>query len=268
MSDPPKPARNRDTRATERAILHLGVSNFATRDARRFMDNGAGSSAARAGRHGRVPGVVTATRRDYITSAEDLRQVISAPQADSLVWKKQLAALDAHCRAFIAKSPFALLATAGADGRCDVTPRGDGPGFVRVLDEQTLVIPERPGNRRIDSLLNIIANPHAGLLFLVPGVDETLRVNGRAAITQDPDLLAQLAVSGKVPQVAVELAVEEVFFHCARAFKRARLWEPGTWIERGELPTLGQIIVDQMKITEFTAAELDCSLEESNKRLY
>jgi hypothetical protein len=211
---------------------------------------------------------MTATMQRTIATEAELRAIIGTPKADSLVFKKQIAALDAHCRAFIQKSPFALLATANAEGRCDVTPRGDGQGFVLVLDDTTLVLPDRPGNRRIDSMLNIIDNPHAGLLFLVPGVDETLRVNGRAHLTDDPELLSRLAVKGKAPQVAVILDVEEVFFHCARAFKRSRLWEPGTWIERGELPTLGQIIVDQIKGLDVTSEELDCSLEESNRNLY
>lgn len=211
---------------------------------------------------------MTATAPRTIATAEQLRAIVGTPKVDSLALRKERATLDAHCRAFIAKSPFALLSTASAEGRCDVTPRGDGQGFVLVLDDATLVIPERPGNRRIDSLRNILDNPHAGLLFLVPGVDETLRVNGRAHLTDDPELLARLAVKGKVPQVAIVLDVEEVFFHCARAFKRAKLWEPDTWIERSELPTLGQIIADQITGLDVTSAELDCSLEESNRNLY
>lgn len=199
---------------------------------------------------------------------EELREVINAPKPDSTVVRKELPALDDHCVAYIAKSPFALLSTAGASGRCDVSPRGDGPGFVRVLDERTLVIPDRPGNRRIDSMQNIIENPHAGLLFLVPGVDETLRVNGRAAITDDADLLATMTMKNKVPKLAIVVAVEEVFFHCARAFKRASLWEPEEWIERSELPTLGQILADQLKMAELTSDTIDASLAESNKRLY
>ncbi|RIK44880.1 MAG: hypothetical protein DCC58_07665 [Chloroflexi bacterium] len=211
---------------------------------------------------------MVATAQRYITSAEELRGVIPAPKADSLVFQKQIPRLDAHCRAFIEKSPFVLLATASADGRCDVTPRGDGPGFVQIADDTTLYLPDRPGNRRLDSMLNIVDNPHAGLLFLVPGVDETLRVNGVARLTTAPDLLASMAVKGKKPLVAIELQVEEVFFHCARAFRRAKLWEPDTWIERSELPSLGQIIVDQIKGLEVTAADLDCSLAESNRNLY
>lgn len=212
--------------------------------------------------------MVTATSRNYIRSIEELREVINAPKPDSTVMRKELPALDDHCKNFIAKSPFALLSTSGESGRCDVTPRGDGPGFVRVLDENTLVIPDRPGNRRIDSMQNIIENPHAGLLFLVPNVDETLRVNGRAAITDDADLLATMTMQSKDPKLAIVVEVEEVFFHCARAFKRASLWEPDTWIERSELPTLGQMLADQLKMAEVTSDAIDASLAESNKRLY
>lgn len=211
---------------------------------------------------------MTATISRTITTVEELRALIGTPPSDSLVIRKQLDTLEPHARAFIAKSPFLLLATANAEGRCDVTPRGDGQGFVLVLDDNTLVVPDRPGNRRIDSMLNILENPHAGLIFLVPGVDETLRVNGRAHLTTDPDLLERMAMKGKVPKVAVVIEVEEVFFHCARAFKRAKLWESDTWIERGELPTLGQIIVDQIQGLNFTSEELDCSLDESNRNLY
>lgn len=205
---------------------------------------------------------------DVISSAEQLREIIAQPPADSIVVRKQIATLDAHCRHIIATSPFALLSTSNAEGRCDVTPRGDGPGFVLVLDDQTLVIPDRPGNRRIDSMLNIIENPHAGLLFLVPGMDETLRVNGRARVTNDAGLLSQMAVKGKTPQVGIIVEVEEVFFHCARAFRRAKLWEPETWPDRSTLPTLGQIIADQAKVVDYTSDEIDKSLAESNIRLY
>jgi PPOX class probable FMN-dependent enzyme len=208
------------------------------------------------------------TKYQAVTSVERLREIISLPKADSAVVRKQLDTLDAHCRAFIAKAPFLLLSTAGASGRCDVSPRGDGPGFVLVLDDKTLVIPDRPGNRRLDSFQNILENPHAGLIFMVPNVDETLRVNGRAWLTEDLDLLAQMTMSGKAPSLGIVVEVEEIFFHCARAFKRARLWEPATWIDRSELPTLGQILHDQLKPDDVTAADYDCSLEESNKRLY
>lgn len=210
-----------------------------------------------------------ATSRDHlVTSVERLREIINAPGEDAPAVRKQISALDAHCRAFIARSPFALLATAGAGGRCDVTPRGDGPGFVRVLDDQTLVIPDRPGNRRLDSMLNIIENPHAGLLFMVPNVDETLRVNGRAVITEAPEILESMEVKGKVPKLGIVVQAEEVYFHCARAFKRSQLWNAETWIERSELPTLGQILADQLKLADMTSDDIDRSLDKSNRELY
>jgi PPOX class probable FMN-dependent enzyme len=209
----------------------------------------------------------TATRH-AVTSIERLREIIKPPPPDAGAVRKQLPMLDAHCSAFIAKSPFLLLATARADGRCDVSPRGDGPGFVLQLDERTLVIPDRPGNRRIDSFQNIIENPHVGLIFLIPNVDETLRVNGSAWITEDPELLERMQMKGKTPQLGIVVEAEEVFFHCARAFRRANLWQPERWIDRAELPTLGQILHDQLKLEDVTADDIDCSLEESNRNLY
>lgn len=212
-----------------------------------------------------VTGIAT---RHAVTSVERLREIIKAPPTDSAVMRKQLANLDTHCSAFIAKSPFLLLGTSGPDGRCDVSPRGDGPGFVLQLDERTLVVPDRPGNRRIDSFLNIVENPHVGLIFLIPNVDETLRVNGLAWITEDPELLARMQMQGKTPQLGIVVEAEEIFFHCARAFRRANLWQPESWIERGELPSLGRMLHDQLKLEDVTAEEIDCSLEESNRRLY
>jgi len=212
--------------------------------------------------------MATSTAHRTVTSTERLREIISAPATDRLVMRKQLAALDEHCRRFIAMSPFLLLGTANSAGRCDVTPRGDGAGFVVVLDDRTLLLPDRPGNRRLDSMLNIIDNPRAGLLFIIPGIDETLRVNGRASVTEDPDLLAPVAVQGKTPLVGIVVETEEVFFHCARAFKRSKLWETAAWPDRADLPSLGRILADQTKPADATSADLDCMLDESNKHLY
>lgn len=210
----------------------------------------------------------TATSDHTITSLDELRDMITAPDPNGLVMRKELPFLDKHARAFIAKSPFCLMGTSSLEGRCDVTPRGDAPGFVLVLDDYTLVIPDRPGNRRIDSMQNILNNPHAGLLFMVPGVDETLRVNGRATLTKDPALLEQMAMKSKTPLVGVRVEVEEVFFHCARAFKRSKLWDAESQIERSELPTLGQMLSDQIASLELDSEKLDAGLDESNKRLY
>jgi uncharacterized protein len=206
--------------------------------------------------------------RHAVTSLDQLREIINSPAPDAPARRKDIGKLDHHARNFIEKSPFLLLATSSPDGRCDVSPRGDSPGFVLVLDEKTLVVPDRPGNRRLDSFENIVRNPHAGLIFLVPNVDETLRVNGRATLTTDPDLMTQMEMQGKTPQLGIVIEAEEVFFHCARAFKRAKLWVSESWIERSELPTLGQMLHDQLKPEEITAEQYDESLEESNRRLY
>jgi PPOX class probable FMN-dependent enzyme len=156
--------------------------------------------------------------RDVVSTPDELRALLGEPS--DVARKKQVDRLDEHCREFIARSPFVLLATSDAAGRCDVSPKGDPAGFVLVLDERHLVIPDRPGNRRLDGMRSILANPHVGLLFLVPGRGETLRVNGHASIVRDAELLARLAVGGKTPRLAIGVEVEEVFLHCAKAFKR------------------------------------------------
>jgi uncharacterized protein len=210
----------------------------------------------------------TTTYSGAISSIEQLRDIVPAPKPDAFSILKQQTQLDEHCRAVIAASPFMLLATAGRDGRCDVSPRGDGPGFVLVLDDHTIAIPDRPGNRRLDSLENIIENPHVGLIFLVPGMDETLRVNGPATIVQDPDLLARMPAGNKTPTLAIVVETEEVYFQCARALKRAQLWQPERWIDRAAIPTFGRILKDQIKPAGMTAEDLDCYLEEGNRNLY
>ena len=158
---------------------------------------------------------------------------------------KCLDALDVHARAFVARSPFLCLSTQDPSGRADVSPRGDPPGFVRVLDERTLAIPDRPGNNRLDSLSNILANPSVGLLFVIPGFDETLRVNGRARLSVAPELLEPMSVNGRRPKLAIVVDVNEVFLHCAKAFRRSRLWDPDARQERREMPSLSRMVLDQ-----------------------
>ena len=194
-----------------------------------------------------------------VTSREELRAIVGGPT--DLVVRKQLAALDRHCRAYIARSPFVLVGTANGSGMCDVSPRGDTPGFVQVLDERTLVIPERPGNRRTDTLGNILDNPRVGLLFIIPGVEETLRVNGSACIVRDEAILERAAHRGKRPLVAIGVEVEEAFLHCAKAFKRSRLWDSATWADRGELPSLARMIVDQVPDPGITVEALEQRIE-------
>ena len=156
--------------------------------------------------------------------------------------QKEQSVLDQHCRAFIDRSSFLLIATAGADGRCDISPKGDAPGFVLVLDDRRLVIPNRPGNKRLDGMKNLLANPHVGLIFLVPGREETLRVNGRAWITRDPELLGRLAVQGKAPSLAIGVEVEQCFLHCAKAFRRSQLWTHEQWPGPDALPSLACVL--------------------------
>ena len=200
-----------------------------------------------------------------ITNTTELRTAYREP--DARAGLKVLDHLDKLCRNFIAMSPFCLIGSSAADGRADVSPRGDPPGFVAVLDTQTLLIPDRPGNRQVDSLQNIVEHPHVGLLFLVPGMNETLRVSGTAEIVTDPELLASLSVRGKPPISGLRVTVEEAFLHCGRALIRSRLWDPEVQIERSSFPTYGQVLADQIKGAK--AEEIDASEDEANRnRLY
>jgi hypothetical protein len=183
-----------------------------------------------------------------ITSIEALEKLYAAPNPNSL--RKEVPYLHPLYRAFIDASPFAILATSGPGG-LDATPRGDAPGFVSVEDEKTLLIPDRKGNNRIDSLRNLITDPRAALLFLVPGVGETLRVNGRAHITVDPALLARFAVDGKQPRSVLVLHIEAVYFQCSRALLRSKLWNPALHVNRKSLPSAGDIL------SALTDAEVD-----------
>lgn len=205
--------------------------------------------------------------RDVVGSEAELRALVAPPS--ELALRKQIDRLDAHCRALIARAPFVLVATAGADGRCDVSPKGDAPGFVLVLDDRRLAIPDRPGNRRLDGMRNIVANPRVGLLFVIPGLEETLRVNGRACVTRDPELLARMPARERVPELAIGVEVEEVFIHCAKAFKRSGLWEPAAWPDRAGLPSIAQVLVDQARPANATVADVEAALRESyTRRLY
>jgi uncharacterized protein len=179
-----------------------------------------------------------------ITNPEALREIYRT--AGDLVRRKQLGHVDVHSRRLIELSPFVVMATSGADGMADATPRGGEPGFVHVADERTLLIPDRPGNNRLDTLENLLVTPEVGLLFLVPGVDETLRVNGSVEIRDDDDLRADFEVAGRLPATVLQVAVREVYLHCAKALMRSRLWDPGAQIERSALPSLGQMFRDQI----------------------
>jgi PPOX class probable FMN-dependent enzyme len=167
---------------------------------------------------------------------------------------KAIPRLDAHCRRFIALSPFLVIGSADRSGRADTSPKGDPPGFVRVIDDSTIAIPDRPGNNRLDTLRNIVENPDVAVIFFVPGVDETLRLNGRARLSTDPDLRASMAVHGKAPGLAILVEIREAYLHCAKALKRSRLWDPDTRVQRGALPSLGRMILDQTGSAEDVAA--------------
>jgi PPOX class probable FMN-dependent enzyme len=200
-----------------------------------------------------------------VTNDAELREVYRPPAPRA--GQKVLDRLDVHCRDFIALSPFCVLSSSNADGQADASPRGDPPGFVKVLDERTLLLPDRPGNNQVDSLQNIVENPGVGLLFFVPGMNETLRVKGKAEITTDPGLLEPLTVSGKAPLSGLKVSVEEAFLHCGRALIRGRIWDAKAQIDRSSYPSYGQVLADQ--IAGADAREIDADEDKANRqRLY
>lgn len=168
------------------------------------------------------------------------------PPAGERSLRKQLDALDAHCLRFVGLSPFVVLASTGADGAMDASPRGGAPGFVLAPDSHTLLIPDAPGNNRLDTLENVVATGRLGLLFMVPGVDETLRVNGDARLSVAPARLAAFAGATRPPRVVIELAVREAYLHCAKALMRSRLWDADRHLPRAALPTMGAMLRDQV----------------------
>lgn len=200
-----------------------------------------------------------------LTTEAEIRAIVGTPVARSIL--KEQTRIDDHFRAFIAASPFLLMATAGADGTCDVSPKGDAPGFVRVLDDHRLVIPDRNGNKRLDGIKNVLSNPHIGLLFMVPGRDETLRVNGRAWITTDPSLLAPSAVNGVTPRLAIGVEVQQAFLHCVKSFRRSKLWAHAEWPAPDALPSIACVIFDQIK-PDVGFEEFDQGVKESDATLY
>lgn len=200
-----------------------------------------------------------------IADPADLRAHVGA--VNPLAERKVLDRLDGFCRDFIALSPFLVLATADGEGRADASPRGDAPGFVQVLDERRLLIPDRRGNNRVDSYANILAAPGVGLIFMVPGIAETLRVNGRASLTRDVALLEPMTVQERTPTLGLLVDVEEAFFHCGKALIRSKLWDPASQVERGSFPSLGRIVAEQTRA--IGVAEAEANLEEGYRtRLY
>ncbi|RNJ44205.1 pyridoxamine 5'-phosphate oxidase [Mesorhizobium erdmanii] len=202
---------------------------------------------------------------EFVTTHEELRTFYKTPRPTDGSIRKELKALDGHCRSFIGKSPFVLIGSSDGEGNADVTPKGDKPGFAAILDDRTIAIPDRPGNNRLDTLENILRNPSVGLLFLIPGMNETLRVNGDARITVDAGLRERLAVDGKEPQSVIVVTVKAAYMHCAKAFMRSDLWKPDTWYDRATLPTLGQILRDQLVVAD-SAEATDRWLDEEYKQ--
>lgn len=188
-----------------------------------------------------------------ITSAAELRALLGEPKPRAIT--KERVRLHERDREWLAASPLCLVATANAAGDCDVSPKGDPPGFVHVIDDTTIAIPERPGNRRADGFMNVLANPHVGLIFLVPGRKESLRINGRARLLRDAPFFDAMVVKGHRPSFALLVEIEQIFFHCPKAFMRSAVWQPETW-DPGALPSHAQIVTSVQK-TEESLEELE-----------
>jgi PPOX class probable FMN-dependent enzyme len=202
-----------------------------------------------------------------ITSAEELRALVGAPGERSV--KKVRASLHQHHRTWIGASPYFVIATSEASGRCDASPKGDPPGSVRVLDDRTLAIPDRPGNKRVDTFLNVLSNPHVALIFLVPGRLDTLRVNGRARLVREAPFFDDLVVNGHRPSLALLVEIEEVYFHCPKASMRSALWDEETWPDPTSLPSTACLAKDVAEGPE-TLEELEhyYSPEQYEPKLY
>jgi len=196
-----------------------------------------------------------------IRSAAELCEIYARPARPSLA--KQLDHLDPHCRALIAHSPFVVMATAAADGTCDASPKGGRPGFVTVLDDHRLGIPDLSGNNRLDSITNVVSSPGIALLFLVPGFDETLRVNGRATITVDPEVLTACTVDGLRPRVVIGVDVADAYIHCAKALRRGSVWRPGEWPDVSDLPSVACMLRDHLALPDHDTEAVQKRLDES-----
>ena len=198
-----------------------------------------------------------------IRAETELRELIGMPS--EVVVSKIVDHLNPLTRRFIEASPFLCVATSAPDGRCDVSPRGDPAGFVRILDDRTLLIPDRPGNRIADTLRNILANPHVGLVFLIPGVGDSFRVNGRASVIDDPELLAASAIDGRAPRLGILIEIEEAYTQCSKALIRSDLWNPEHHIDRSELPSSGEIL-RSLRDDDFDAERYDSERAERYAR--
>lgn len=202
-----------------------------------------------------------------ISDEPSLRGLYDAPMELALL--KQLDRLDSHCRNFLAHSPFAVIGSTRPGRGTDVSPRGDAPGFARVLDDHTIAIPDRPGNNRLDTMSNIVADYEVGLLFFIPGIDETLRINGTARLSRDPQLLAAAAVNGREPRLIIVVTVRKAFLHCGKALKRSKLWRDDYRLEPKTLPSLGRMIVEQTKTAKVTVEQAEAVVDEGYRnKLY
>ena len=197
-----------------------------------------------------------------VTSTEQLESLYGAPSSRSLI--KELDSISDHYREFIETSPFVIVSTVGPEG-LDSSPRGDPPGFVRVVDAQTVLIPDRRGNNRLDTLRNLVRDPRISLLFLIPGVGETLRINGRAEIVTEPELCASFTMQGKVPTSVVVVTVERIYFQCQKALVRSRLWQADAQIPRSDLPSTGQML-EALSQEPFDGAAYDQDYPEHMKK--
>jgi PPOX class probable FMN-dependent enzyme len=199
---------------------------------------------------------------DRITSIEQLESIYGEPRSQSLI--KELDHISDHYRAFIEKAPFVAVATCGPEG-LDCSPRGDSSGFVRVVDDKTLMIPDRRGNNRVDSLRNLVRDARISLLFLIPGINETLRINGRAEITADADLCASFAIEGKLPRSVLVVTVDRIYFQCQKALVRSRLWDVEAQVPRSELPSTGKML-EALSNGDLDGAEYDRGYPERLKK--
>ena len=203
---------------------------------------------------------------EVVTTRDRLRELIKPPI--DLVRNKAIDRIDDVCRRFIAAAPFVMIATRGADGRLDVSPKGDPAGFVVVLDERTLAIPDRLGNNRLDTLENVLVHPEVGLIFVIPGHNDTLRVNGKGRIVRDADLQRRLAVNGKTPNLVLVVTVEEAFMHCSKCMIRSRLWRQDEWPDRSSVATLAEAMIAHAAPKE-TVREMEAIIDDDREnRLY
>jgi PPOX class probable FMN-dependent enzyme len=204
--------------------------------------------------------------RDVITSEEQLRVVLGLPTERAVA--KVVRVIDEHTRRFIAHAPFVFVASAGADGMLDVSPKGDPAGFVKVLDERTVAIPDRPGNRRLDTFRNVLQNPNVGLIFVIPGVTYTLRMAGKAIIVRDAELRESMAVNGKAPQHVLVVEITHVLSHCPKCMIRSGMWQPEMWPDISTLPSFAEVLVAHGKLAQ-TVEEMQTIIEKGNRdRLY